>query len=124
MRRWGGTRGSEKPQLELLLHAVRAAVPAPFARLPAAPALALGEASVALAAPGAPLFAPLNKLLLRGDAPDLAVRCPGRNPSGVPCCPVYAPPLLYCARCGCAPVVAPMAVPLQWYMPAAAIALL
>ncbi|KAK9836971.1 hypothetical protein WJX81_003433 [Elliptochloris bilobata] len=61
----------EKPQLVLLLHALRAAVPAPFARLPSAPALAFSEASLALAAPAGALFGPLNKLLLRGSPPDL-----------------------------------------------------
>ena len=64
----------EKAQLGLLLHALRAAVPAPFARLPAAPALLFAEASVALAGPTGALFGPLNKLLLRGSPPDLTVR--------------------------------------------------
>ena len=68
-------RRREKPQLGLLLHALRAAVPAPFARLPAAPALLFAEASVALAAPAAAMFGPLNKLLLRGSPPDLTVPC-------------------------------------------------
>lgn len=68
-------RDREKAQLGLLLHALRAAVPAPFARLPAAPALLFAEASVALAAPTAAMFGPLNKLLLRGSPPDLTVPC-------------------------------------------------
>ncbi len=122
MHRLGGRRGSEKPQLELLLHAVRAAVPAPFARLPAAPALALAEASAALAAPGAPLFAPLNKLLLRGDAPDLAVRRPAANPSQRAVPPwLLQRPCCDARRCGRAPNNAPSAVPLPWSTPAAAI---
>jgi hypothetical protein len=65
--------GREKAQLGLLVGAARASAGVPFQRLPALPALFLAEAAAALAHPGTPLYAPVNKQLLRGRALDLQV---------------------------------------------------
>lgn len=73
---------------------MRASAGVPFQRLPALAAVFLAEAAAALAHPSAPLYAPVNKHLLRAPALDLQVGFPSKsNPhtmrsrerSGAPC---------------------------------------
>ena len=57
----------------VLLGAVRGAVTTPFQRLPAVVALFCAEASLAVMYPGAPMYPPINRYLLRKAVVDLQV---------------------------------------------------
>ncbi|GAB4818251.1 hypothetical protein N2152v2_005297 [Parachlorella kessleri] len=61
----------EKRQLSVLLGAVRNAVTMPFHRLPAVVALFCAEASLAVMHPGAPMYPPINRYLVRKAVLDL-----------------------------------------------------
>ena len=63
----------EQPQLESLLQTLRRTLVVPFQELPPVAALFLAEAALQLQHPAGPMYALLNKLLLKRPAFDFQV---------------------------------------------------